>query len=65
MSSVNIGMNETVLGLGESNITYVTNTSHIHIYRDIYIHIHTYIHTQASQVVLVVQNLPANAGDIR
>ena len=28
-----------------------------------YIQIHT--HTQASQMVLVVQNLPADAGDIR
>ena len=35
------------------------------IYIHIYIHVCVYIYTWASQVVLVVKNLPANAGNIR
>ena len=31
-------MTETVLGLGESDVTYVRNTSHIHIYTNTYTH---------------------------
>ena len=37
----------------------------IYVYIDIYKHIYIYIISCATQVVLVVKNLPANAGDIR
>ena len=35
------------------------------IYIYMYTHTHTHTYTQASQVLLVVKNPPANAGDIR
>ena len=41
--------------------------THTHIYIHTHIHTHTYTHTHiwASQVVVVVKNPPANAGNIR
>ena len=52
------------------NSTCLFLYTHTHIYIDTYTHTHIYIDTHththmASQVVLVVKNLPANAGDIR
>ena len=49
---------------------FVPLHTHTHTYIDTYTHTHIYIDTHththmASQVVLVVKNLPANAGDIR
>ena len=48
--------------LDTSNYTYTHTHTHIHTHT----HTHTYIYIYiASQVVLVVTNLPDNAGDIR